>query len=439
MRHIGVIGAGHVGLVTAACFAKMGNIVICADNDIKKIKTLKQNKMPFYEPQLEQIVKTTVKNGRLTFTSSIEKLVKNSEIIFIAVGTPATDRGEADLSAIENVITQIANALHLKKQKKTYKLIVEKSTVPVFTGQWVKKTLRALSPTGIEFDIAANPEFLREGTAINDFMEPDRIVVGVESDKAKKIMQELYSPLKAPIIFTDIKSAELIKHASNSFLATKISYINAISQICEKCGADIDMVAEGMGYDKRIGMFFLKAGIGYGGSCFPKDIKAFVYLAKRLGISFNLLKEVEKINKQQREVVIEKALNFLNGSLRNKTICVLGASFKPFTDDVRESPAVEIMKMLISKRANVVCYDPMALKNLSVILPGVLISKNPYEASRNAELLMLLTEWPEFQSLDFKKIKQLMKNPFIIDGRNFLNPQYLKKLGFQYTGIGRKV
>ncbi|HOK79333.1 MAG TPA: UDP-glucose/GDP-mannose dehydrogenase family protein [bacterium] len=439
MKHIGVIGAGHVGLVTAACFAKMGNFVICADNDIVKIKTLRENQMPFYEPQLENIVKDTVKKGRLVFTSSVNKLVKNSEIIFIAVGTPSTDSGEADLSAIENVIFQIAKVLNSKKQKRTYKLIVEKSTVPVFTGQWVKKSLSILTPTGIEFDVAANPEFLREGAAVNDFMKPDRIVVGVESERAKRILHELYKPLKSPIIFTDIKSAELIKHASNSFLATKISFINAISQICEKCGADIDKVAEGMGYDRRIGMAFLKAGIGYGGSCFPKDIKAFIRLAKRFGISFNLLKEVEKINKQQRVIVIEKALNFLNGSLKNKKICALGASFKPFTDDLRESPAVEVMKMLISKGAKVICYDPVALKNLSRTLPGVLVAQNPYDALKDAELMILLTEWPQFQSLDFKKVKQLMKKPRIIDGRNFLNPQYLKKLGFQYTGIGRKI
>ncbi|MGB9642090.1 MAG: UDP-glucose dehydrogenase family protein [Candidatus Ratteibacteria bacterium] len=439
MRHIGVIGAGHVGLVTAACFAKMGNIVICADNDIAKIKGLKRNQMPFYEPQLEDIVTDAIKKGRLTVTSSVNKLVRSSEIIFIAVGTPSTDSGEADLSAIENVIVQIAKALNSKKQKRTYKLIVEKSTVPVFTGQWVKKTLTVLTPTGIEFDVAANPEFLREGTAINDFLKPDRIVVGVESERAKRIFQELYKPLKAPMIFTDIKSAELIKHASNSFLATKISFINAISQICEKCGADIDKVAEGMGYDRRIGMAFLKAGIGYGGSCFPKDIKAFFRLAKRFGISFNLLKEVEKINRQQRAIVIEKASNFLNGNLKNKKICALGASFKPFTDDLRESPAVDVMRMLISKGAKVVCYDPMALKNLLRTLPDVLIAQSPYDALKDAELMLLLTEWPQFQSLDFKKVRYLMKRPLIIDGRNFLNPQYLKKLGFQYTGIGRKI
>ncbi|HPP67082.1 MAG TPA: UDP-glucose/GDP-mannose dehydrogenase family protein [bacterium] len=439
MKKIGVIGAGHVGLVTAACFAKMGHYVICADNDISKIKSIKKNRIPFYEPQLDELVKSGTRKGNLVFTCSIQDLTKESEIIFIAVGTPSTDCGEADLSAIENVIKEIAASFKsITRHANFYRLIVEKSTVPVFTGQWVKKTLRLMSPLGVDFDVAANPEFLREGNAVNDFMQPDRIVVGVEKPRAKKIFEQIYRPLKAPMIFTDIQSAELIKHASNSFLAMKISYINVIARICEKCGADIDNVADGMGYDKRIGRAFLNAGIGYGGSCFPKDIRAFIHLAKKLGISFNLLKEVEKINNQQRKIAVKKAAALLNGSIANKTICVFGAAFKPCTDDLRESPAVEIMKNLLLKKAIVRCYDPMALKNLLKHTPQVRTYQNPYDAVCSSDLLMLLTEWPQFTNLDFQKIKKLMKTPFILDCRNFLDAGYLRNLGFVYAGIGKR-
>jgi len=440
MRRIGIIGAGHVGLVTAACFAKMGHYVLCADNDISKIRCLKKNKIPFYEPYLDALVKSETEKGKLVFISSIKRLTLESEIIFIAVGTPSTDCGRADLSAIEKVTAEIADALTcLKDTSGIYRLIVEKSTVPVFTGEWVKKTLQIMLPVGLDFDMAANPEFLREGSAVNDFMKPDRIVVGVENQRAKKIFEEIYKPLNAPVLFTDIKSAELIKHASNSFLALKISYINIIAQICERCDADVDKVADGMGYDKRIGRAFLNAGIGYGGSCFPKDVRAFIYLAKKLGISFNLLREVERINKQQREIAVKKAISFLDGKLTGKKICTLGAAFKPDTDDLRESPAVEIMKKLISKGARVRCYDPMALKNLVTEVPDVDVYDNPYDAVNSCDLLMLLTEWPQFAQLNFEKIKKLMKNPFIIDCRNFLDVDHLKKLGFIYSGIGRKV
>lgn len=440
MRKIGIIGAGHVGLVTAACFANMGHYVLCADNDISKIRCLKKNKIPFYEPNLDDLVRSETEKGKLVFTSSIKRLTLESEIIFIAVGTPSTDCGRADLSAIEKVTAEIADALTcLKNPSGIYKIIVEKSTVPVFTGEWVKKTLQIMLPVGLDFDVAANPEFLREGSAVNDFMKPDRIVVGVENQRAKKIFEEIYKPLDAPMLFTDIKSAELIKHASNSFLALKISYINIIARICERCDADVDNVADGMGYDKRIGRAFLNAGIGYGGSCFPKDVRAFIYLAKKLGISFNLLREVEKINKQQREIAIKKAVSLLGGRLAGKKICAFGAAFKPDTDDLRESPAVEIIKKLISRGAKVRCYDPMALKNLVIEVPDVDVYNNPYDAVDSCDLLMLLTEWSQFAKLDFERIKKLMKSPFIIDCRNFLDVNHLKKIGFIYSGIGRKV
>jgi len=441
MRKIGVVGAGHVGLVTATCFAEMNNSVICCDNDKEKIKKLNEIKIPFYEPGLEKIVKKTFKNKKLSFTTSIKELTEKSEIIFIAVGTPSTEDGKADLSYVENVTIEIAKALSsIKKRKKEkiYKIIVEKSTVPVMTGEWVRKTLNLLSPTGIEFDIAANPEFLREGAAVYDFFHPDRIVIGVESERAKKIFEEIYKPIDCPKLFTDIKSAELIKHASNSFLALKISYINAISQICEKVGADVEMVAEGMGLDKRIGKHFLKAGVGYGGSCFPKDVAAFISLSEELGVPFNLLKEVQKINYQQREIVVKKARNLL-WNLKGKNIGILGVSFKPETDDIRKSPAIDIIKLLKREQAEIKCYDTKAMKNIKKIFPDLKYCKNPYEVADGSNLLIFLTEWEEFKKLDFKKIKSEMKTPYIIDGRNFLDYKKILKLGFVYTGIGRKI
>lgn len=439
MRDIGVIGAGHVGLVTAACFAKSGHNVICADNDRQKIERLKNFDIPFYEPGLEEIVKETVKDGKLVLTTSVAELTKKSEIIFIAVGTPSTPDGGADLSYVENVTIEIAKALtEIKKtgKEKIYRLIVEKSTVPVLTGEWVKRTLELMSPTGIEFDVAANPEFLREGSAIKDFLEPDRIVVGIENERARKIFEEIYAPIKAPVVFTDVKSAELIKHASNSFLALKISYINAISQICERVGADVEKVAEGMGYDKRIGMDFLKAGIGWGGSCFPKDVAAFIKLAEDIGYPFNLLKEVQKINKEQRLLVIKKAKELL-WNLKGKEISILGLSFKPDTDDIRESPAIEIISILLKEGVNIRCYDPKAMENMKKAFPDITYCQTPYECVKDAALLIFLTEWNEFKALDFEKIRCLMKTPYIIDGRNFLNADKIKKMGFIYRGIGR--
>ena len=440
MRRIGVIGAGHVGLVTAACFAKLGHWVICADNDKEKIEGIKNLDVPFYEPGLEDVVKETIKNGKLILTTSVVELTQKSEVIFIAVGTPATSDGAADLSYVENVTLEIAKALsHIKKEKpeeNIYRLIVEKSTVPVLTGEWVKKTLELMGPTGVEFDVAANPEFLREGNAIKDFLEPDRIVVGVENERAKKIFEEIYATIKAPIVFTDVKGAELIKHASNSFLALKISYINAISQICERVGADVEKVAEGMGYDKRIGKDFLKAGIGWGGSCFPKDVAAFIKLAEDIGYPFNLLKEVQKINKEQRLLVIKKTKELL-WNLKGKEIAILGLSFKPDTDDIRESPAIEIISLLLKEGALIRCYDPKAMENMKKIFPDIAYYPTPYECVKDSSMLIFLTEWNEFTHLDFEKIKGMMRTPYIIDGRNFLNMEKLKKIGFIYKGIGR--
>lgn len=439
MHNIGVVGAGHVGLVTAACFAELGNSVICADSDREKIERIKKIDIPFYEPGLEGLVKKGLENKKLSFTHSVAELTEKSTIIFIAVGTPSTPDGSADLSYVENVTIEIAksfNNIRKKTDDKNYKLIVEKSTVPVLTGVWVKRTLELISPTGIEFDVAANPEFLREGSAIKDFLEPDRIVVGVETERGKKIFEQIYAPIKAPIIFTDVKSAELIKHASNSFLALKISYINAISQICERVGADVEKVAEGMGYDRRIGKAFLKAGIGWGGSCFPKDVAAFIKLAEDIGYPFNLLKEVQKINKEQRLLVIKKAKELL-WNLKGKKIAIFGLSFKPDTDDIRESPSIEIISLLLKEGAIISCYDPKAIENMRKIFSEITYCSTPYECVENASLIILLTEWKEFRNLEFEKIKGLMKTPYIIDGRNFFDKDKLKEIGFVYKGIGR--
>jgi len=435
MRKIGIVGSGHVGLVTGACFAKLGNKVICADQDSNKIEKLKNLEIPFYEQGLEEIVKETVKKKKLFFTTSIQEVTEKSEVIFITVGTPATADGRADLSFVEQVTIEIAKALG-KIKGKGYRLIVEKSTVPVLTGEWVRKTMELLAPTEIEFDVAANPEFLREGNAVRDFLFPDRIVVGVESKRAEKIFKEIYASIKSPIVFTDIKSAELIKHASNSFLALKISYINAISQICERVGGDVEKVSEGMGYDKRIGKEFLKAGAGYGGSCFPKDLVAFISLAEEIGYNFDLLKEVQKINKEQRFLIVKKARELL-WNLKGKNIGILGLAFKPDTDDIRESPALEIIGLLKQEGVFIKCYDPEAMGNTKMFFPDIFYGKNPYEAVKDSHLLIVLTEWDEFKKLDFKKIKKLMKTPYIIDGRNFLDYKEIQKAGLICKDIGR--
>lgn len=427
---IAIIGSGHVGLVTGVCFAELGNCVICVDNDEVKVKLLKKGTMPIYEPGLEELVKRNVKEKRLFFTTSIKEGVKKSKIIFIAVGTPPRKGGEADLSSVEAVSREIA------RNMKSYKVIVEKSTVPVETGEWVKHTIKINNKNKIPFDVVSNPEFLREGSAIQDFMNPDRIVLGVESTRAQRIMTELYRPLKAPIIIADIKSAELIKHASNAFLATKISFINAVSQVCELTGADVNKVAEGMGYDKRIGNAFLNAGIGFGGFCFPKDLAAFRLISQKLGYEFNLLREVERINEFQKGFLVEKIEKTL-WNLNHKTIGILGLSFKPNTDDLRYAPSLDIINVLQREGARIKAFDPIAMKKAEKILEGVEFCRNAYEVAKGSDCLVVLTEWNEFKELDLRKIKKLLKTPVFIDGRNIYDPQKMKKLGFKYQGIGR--
>lgn len=428
--NISIIGTGYVGLVTGACFAELGNSVICVDNNKEKIEVLKKGKIPIYEPGLIDLVRRNTKEKRLSFSSSIKDAVKKSGIIFIAVGTPSKHNGEADLTGIENVAQQIAGNLT------EYRLIVEKSTVPVETGNWVEHTISVNLRKKVKFDVASNPEFLREGSAIEDFMHPDRVVVGVKSKKAEKILRDLYRPLKAPIVVTDIKSAELIKHASNSFLATKISFINAVAQVCELTGADVVKVAEGMGLDKRIGRKFLDAGVGFGGSCFPKDVDAFIKIAKKLGYNFNLLEKVKEINEIQKRFLIKKIENTL-WILKDKTIGILGLAFKPNTDDLREATALDIINALKEEGAKIKAFDPQAMDKAKSILKGVTFCEDAYEVAKNCDCLVIVTDWNEFKELDFKRLKKLMKQPVIFDGRNIYDPKKVKSLGFRYFGVGR--
>ncbi|MFA4854305.1 MAG: UDP-glucose/GDP-mannose dehydrogenase family protein [Candidatus Omnitrophota bacterium] len=428
--NISIIGAGYVGLVTGACFAELGNKVICADNDVKKISGLKKGLIPIYEPGLEELILNNLKNKRLKFTSSIGEAVKASEVIFIAVGTPALENGEADLTGIENVARSIAQNMD------GYRLVVEKSTVPVETCAWVKKTIATYIRKSYKFDVVSNPEFLREGCAINDFTRPDRIVVGVESAKARRIMTNLYQPLNRPVLITNIKSAELIKHASNAFLATKISFINALARICDRVGADVKEVAQGMGLDNRIGRYFLDAGLGYGGSCFPKDLEAFITIAGKLGYDFKILKAVRDTNEEQRKFVLQKIKDAL-WIIKDKTIAVLGLAFKPNTDDLRNSPSIDLINALIGEGSKVRVYDPKAMGKAKKILKDVIFCNDSYQAAKGADCLIVATEWNEFKELDFIKLKKMLKRPLIIDGRNIYDLKLLKELGFTYIGVGR--
>lgn len=427
---IGIIGAGYVGLVTGTCFAHLGHEVLCIDNDPTKVALLKKGKVPIYEPGLQEMIRENVREKRLNFSMSIAQAVKKCEVLFICVNTPPKDNGEADLSFVENVSREIAENLT------EYRLIVEKSTVPVQTGEWIYRTISQIQSKTSLFDVASNPEFLREGSAIHDLLHPDRIVIGVSSAKAEKILKKIYEPLKAPMLVTDLKSAEIIKHASNSFLATKISFINMVARICDAVGADIEQVAKGMGLDPRIGPSFLKAGIGFGGFCFPKDLAAFLRMGEKLGVHFNLLKEVLDANEGQKGYFVQKIENIL-WNLKDKTIGVLGLSFKPDTDDMRFAPSIAIIEALQKDGVQIQAYDPQAMPKAKEIFKGIRYTRSPYEAAKKAHALLIITEWDEFKSLDFKRIKKLMRHPIIFDGRNIFNVSELKKLGFRYYGIGR--
>lgn len=425
-----MIGSGYVGLVSGTCFADIGHDVSCVDNDKKKIDILKKGGIPIYEPGLEELVRKNVKAGRLSFTTSIKEGVEKSLFLFIAVGTPPKANGEPDLSSVEQVAAEIGAAMT------EYKIIVEKSTVPVQTGTWVKTVVERFSKKAHDFDVASNPEFLREGSAIGDFLHPDRVVLGVESERAQEKLLELYEPIDAPKIITDIASAELIKHASNSFLSTKISFINAISIICEKSGADVFKVAEGMGLDKRIGRDFLNAGVGFGGFCFPKDLAAFIGISAKLGYDFRLLQEVANINTEQM-LRAAKKLEDLLWNLRDKKIGVLGLAFKPNTDDMRFAPSITIIRELQRQGASVKAYDPVAMERAKVIMPDIEYCDDPYEVADGADGVLLVTEWDEFRGLDLTKMKNSMRQPVFLDGRNVFERDTMEKMGFIYAGIGR--
>ena len=447
--NICVVGTGYVGLVTGTCLAEIGHRVVCLDNDAQKIGVLNSGGMPIFEPHLEEIVKSNLQKGHLSFTSDFSRANDGSEAVFICVGTPPLENGEADLSAVEKVTREVAC------RTKAYKLVIEKSTVPVQTGEHIFRTLRMYCRgEGGHFDVASNPEFLREGSAVEDFFHPDRIVIGVENSRAENLLREIYWPIleknfRCPVhsscppapsphfLVTDIKSAELIKHASNSFLATKISFINSIADLCTKVGADVEMVARGMGLDPRIGKDFLKAGLGFGGFCFPKDLQAFVRIAEKNGYDFGLLKEVEKINKNRIEVAVEKIRKEL-WVLQDKTVGILGLAFKPHTDDIRFSPALELIRRLKKEGCRVRAFDPRAQERASKEIPDIRYAANAAQVAEGSEALVLATEWPEFRELDWEKIRQAMVHPFILDGRNFLDPAKLQTLGFRYEAMGRR-
>jgi len=429
---ISIIGSGYVGLVTGACFADVGHNVICVDNDVRKVEALQAGKIPIYEPGLEEVVHRNVSAHRLRFTNSTREGVDNSQIVFIAVPTPQHPDGSVDLSFIEKVARDIADVLT------GYRVIVDKSTVPVKTGEKVRETIKRYNRHGAEFDVVSNPEFLREGCAVADLMQPDRIVIGAQSEHAVDLMKKVYEPFMAPILVTDINSAELIKHAANSFLALKISYINAVSAICEASGADIEKVADGIGMDKRIGRSFLNAGIGYGGSCFPKDIAAFITICEQLGVPFTLLKEVQRINAEQKSRFL-KAIRETLWVLRDKKIAVWGLAFKPNTDDLRSSVAIDLVTDMLKEKAHVTVYDPKALEKAREVeaIAGAKFANSALEAAEGAEALIIATEWSEFANVDLEEVKKKMTTPIVFDGRNLFDPETMAKLGFHYHSIGR--
>ena len=431
-----VVGAGYVGLVTSACLAEIGHRVVCVDSDLKKLKSLKAGKVPIHEPGLDELFRKVVKSKRLSFAVSVEEGLKykgrRAAVIFIAVGTPPRADGSADLSAVEHVAETVA------KHIDSYTVIVDKSTVPVETGEWVSRTVQRFNKSGTAYDVVSNPEFLSEGSAVKDFLHPDRVVLGVSSKRAEAVMRQVYAPLKTTVLVTDVKSAELIKHASNSFLATKISYINAVSALCEKVGADVKLVAQGMGLDRRIGPMFLNAGIGFGGFCFPKDLEAFYWISKQKGYDFHLLKSVKEINEHQKTWVARKIEEKL-WNLEGKTVALLGLAFKPNTDDMRFAPSIDIAVQLRARGVKLRAYDPIAMERAKVLpeFAGVAFAKNEYEALTGADALAIVTEWPQFKDLDLKRAKKLMRTAVLLDGRNVFDPAEALAAGFDYAGVGR--
>jgi len=439
-----IIGTGYVGLVTGTCLADFGLSVTCVDQDEQKINLLNSGGVPIYEPNLAPLIKKNTSTGRLTFTNDFEKAVKQSKVIFIAVGTPSNDDGSANIKQIETVAQQIAASMN------EYKVIVNKSTVPIGTAAKIKEIINSFSPSPLRgeggvrvkypFDVVFSPEFLREGSAVYDFTHPDKIVIGTNSPKALKIMQEIYRSLyliDTPFVITNPETAELIKYACNAFLATKITFINEIANLCDKVGADVHQIAKAMGLDGRISPKFLHPGPGYGGSCFPKDTEALYHFASTCGYEFKLLKGVISANKRQRELMVEKIKHHI-GDLKGKTIGILGLTFKQNTDDIRQSPSIDIIKLLLKEGAKIRCFDPLAMDNTKKILPNLTYCQDEYETARGSDALVITTEWNQFRNLDLSKIKKLLKSPILIDLRNLYDPAKAKSLGFVYEGVGRK-
>jgi UDPglucose 6-dehydrogenase len=430
--NICVVGTGYVGLVTGAVFADLGNEVVCVDNDAAKVRELEAGRMPIYEPGLEEMVARNTTDGRLSFTTDLTSSVRRSVIVFITVGTPPLSDGQTDLRAVEDVARSIAQAME------RYTVVVNKSTVPVGTGEFVREVIERHQTRPVPFDVVSNPEFLREGAAIEDTLRPDRIVIGAPTQQVAMSLLELYAPLERPMIITDVPSAEMIKYASNAFLSTKISFINAIANICELAGADVSQVMKGMGMDARIGAAFLNAGLGYGGSCFPKDTESLVHTAGALGYDFALLRSVVDINRERAAhfvAMIDKVLGPLDG----RVVAVLGLAFKPNTDDMREAKSVEIVESLLKAGVSVRAYDPVAMANARRVLsPAVVYCESPYEAAAGADAVALVTEWNEFKFLNLERLRASMRRPTIFDGRNLWEPERMRRLGFEYHSIGRK-
>ncbi len=431
VKNITVVGVGYVGLVSGACFADLGNCVTCLDISAERIANLKKGIMPIYEPGLEELVERNVKAGRLFFTTSYEEALKAAEFAFIAVGTPSDVDGQADLRYVRMAAESIADVMDHPM------VIVNKSTVPVGTGDWVAEIIRNRRSDAPEFAVVSCPEFLKEGSAISDFMNPDRTVLGSTNPEAAEKVAQLHLPLRSTIMLTDLRTAEMIKYASNAFLATKISFINEIANICEALGADVKEVATGMGLDKRIGPHFLNAGLGWGGSCFPKDVKALAYMAETEGRHPHLLHAVMDINADQRKAAVRKLKELLGGNLKGKTVALLGLTFKPNTDDMRDAPSVDIVHYLAREGAAVRAYDPVGMAVAARLLPEVTMTESPYAAAEGADALLLVTEWNEFKNLDLARIKQLMKSPVMVDGRNIYDSALARAAGFEYRGMGR--
>ena len=431
MRQLCVIGSGYVGLVTGTCFADMGNRVTLVDIDERKIEMLAAGQMPIYEPGLAETVLRNTEAGRMRFTTSYETGLAEAEFVFICVGTPSGVDGEADLQYVRAAAQTIAETMRQPL------IVINKSTVPVGTGDWTTEIISSNQPQPVDFAVVSCPEFLREGSALADFMQPDRTVLGSTDRAAAEKVAELYAPLDAPVVITDIRTAEMIKYASNAFLATRISFINEISIICERLGADVTEVARGMGFDKRIGPHFLQAGVGFGGSCFPKDVKALANMAQTHGMHPQLLNAVMEINAFQRRQITLKTREMLGGSVSGKTVAILGLAFKENTDDIRESPSLTVARSLLNQGASVKAYDPVAMDSASRDVPAISMCDSPYGAAEDSDALLVLTPWNEFKHLDMRRVLQTMRRPILIDGRNMYIPEELRELGFEYRGVGR--